>query len=114
MGHSVGDQLILNFSRTLRNVIPAKDFVGRYGGDEFMVVLYGKLRGQVEQIIQELREEVDQFNQCGNNFRISYAYGCAFSSDYTECTLRTLLDNADSQMYHNKRAGKLKNNRAGT
>ena len=57
MGHSVGDQLILNFSR--------------------------------------------------------YAYGCAFSSDYTECTLRTLLDNADSQMYHNKRAGKLENNKAG-
>lgn len=114
MGHSVGDQLILNFSRILRNVIPAKDFVGRYGGDEFMVVLYGKSISQVEQIMQELQEEVDHFNQCGNNFPISYAYGCAFSSDYTECTLRTLLDNADSQMYHNKRAGKLKNNRAGT
>ena len=29
MGHSAGDQLILNFARLLRNVIPEKDFVGR-------------------------------------------------------------------------------------
>ena len=114
MGHSVGDQLILNFSRILRNVIPAKDFVGRYGGDEFMVVLYGKSRSQAEQIMEDLQEEIEHFNQCGNNFPISYAYGCAFSSDYTECTLRTLLDNADSQMYHNKRKGKLGNNQACT
>ena len=31
MGHSAGDQLILNFARLLRNVSPEKDFVGRYG-----------------------------------------------------------------------------------
>lgn len=34
LGHSIGDQLILNFARLLRNSIPAKHFVGRYGGDE--------------------------------------------------------------------------------
>lgn len=28
-GHAVGDQLITNFARLLRNAIPAKDFVGR-------------------------------------------------------------------------------------
>ena len=37
LGHSIGDQLILNFARLLRNSIPAKHFVGRYGGDEFMM-----------------------------------------------------------------------------
>ena len=30
MGHSAGDQLILNFAKLLRSVIPEKDFVGRY------------------------------------------------------------------------------------
>ena len=32
MGHSAGDQLILNFAKLLCSVIPEKDFVGRYGG----------------------------------------------------------------------------------
>lgn len=35
-GHSAGDQLIFDFAQLLRQVIPEKDFVGRYGGDEFM------------------------------------------------------------------------------
>jgi diguanylate cyclase (GGDEF)-like protein len=38
-GHAVGDQLITNFARLLRNAIPAKDFVGRYGGDEFIAII---------------------------------------------------------------------------
>ena len=39
LGHAAGDSLISNFARILRNVVLAKDFVGRFGGDEFMVVL---------------------------------------------------------------------------
>ena len=35
MGHSAGDRLVMDFARLLRSVIPDKDFVGRYGGDEF-------------------------------------------------------------------------------
>lgn len=39
-GHSAGDQLIFEFAKLLRKVIPEDDFVGRYGGDEFMAVIY--------------------------------------------------------------------------
>ena len=35
MGHSARDRLIMDFTRLLRSVILDKDFVGRYGGDEF-------------------------------------------------------------------------------
>ena len=34
------DHMVLNFAKLLRSVIPEKDFVGRYGGDEFMAVIY--------------------------------------------------------------------------
>ena len=30
----------MNFAKLLRSVIPEKDFVGRYGGDEFIAVIY--------------------------------------------------------------------------
>ena len=46
-GHIVGDQFILNFSNLLRNTIPAQDFVGRYGGDEFMAVLFLRITASV-------------------------------------------------------------------
>ena len=54
-GHSAGDQLILSFARLLRRVIPEKHFVGRYGGDEFMAVIYHTDRQEVEGILDSLR-----------------------------------------------------------
>ena len=61
LGHSVGDQLIANFARLLRNAIPASNFVGRYGGDEFMVVIYDASRQKVEAILGQLQFEVIQY-----------------------------------------------------
>ena len=103
LGHSVGDQLIVNFANILRNVIPSKEFVGRYGGDEFVAVIRDMPKEDVIGLLEKLKEEVDDFNDHGKNIKISYAYGWAFSDDYTECTLRTLFDRADKHMYENKR-----------
>ena len=102
LGHSAGDQLIASFARVLRNVIPAKDFVGRYGGDEFVVILYNITENTVKSLLTQLHNEVMQFNRCGNNISISYAQGWAVSTDYTDCTLRALFDKADQFMYTNK------------
>ena len=107
MGHSVGDQLIANFARILRNTVPPKDFIGRYGGDEFMVVLYHADRAKIERVLSDLKQEIDQFNQYGKNTKISYAQGWALSTDYTHCTLRSLFDKADQYMYQNKQRSKL-------
>ena len=75
MGHSAGDQLILSFARLLRRVIPEKHFVGRYGGDEFMAVIYHTDRQEVEGILDSLRREADAANRDGNQLPLSYAYG---------------------------------------
>lgn len=107
LGHSVGDQLIVNFANILRNVIPSKEFVGRYGGDEFVAVIRDMPKEDVIGLLEKLKEEVDDFNDHGKNIKISYAYCWAFSDDYTECTLRTLFDRADKHMYENKRLVKL-------
>lgn len=102
LGHSAGDQLIASFARVSRNVIPAKDFVGRYGGDEFVVILYNITENTVNSLLTQLHNEVMQFNRCENNIPISYAQGWAVSTDYTDCTLRALFDKADQFMYTNK------------
>ena len=104
LGHTAGDALIANFARILRNIIPQKDFVGRYGGDEFIVILHEVTSQEyVETIIQKLYDEVDHFNGTKNHTPISFAYGYTLSSEYNECTLRTLLDKADHNMYLNKK-----------
>lgn len=106
LGHSIGDQLILNFARLLRNSVPSKDFVGRYGGDEFMAVIYNTSRENISAILSELQRETEQFNSYGTHIKISYSHGWALSADYNECTLRTLFDKADKYMYENKQQSK--------
>ena len=89
-GHSAGDQLILSF--------------GRYGGDEFMAVIYHTDRQEVEGILDSLRREADAANRDGNQLPLSYAYGWAISTDYEGCVMQMLLNKADYCMYENKRA----------
>lgn len=112
LGHTVGDQLIANFARMLRGAIPAPHFVGRYGGDEFMAVIYGATEKSVEEILDKLHRNVSGFNQLhhGNNgfVDISYACGWALSSDLPDCSFQVLFDQADRHMYENKVAEKRK------
>ena len=107
LGHSAGDALISNFARILRNTIPSMDFVGRYGGDEFMAVIYNTDEPQIMSHLKALKETVDRFNQYGKHTPISYAFGWAVSTEYKECTLRTLFDKADHYMYLNKQKSKM-------
>ena len=107
LGHSAGDVLIANFARILRNTIPSMDFVGRCGGDEFMVVVYHTDETQIIAHLESLKEEIERFNQYGKHTPISYAFGWAVSTEYTECTLRTLFDKADHYMYLNKQKSKM-------
>ncbi len=106
MGHSVGDQLIMNFARLLRDCTDPKDFVGRFGGDEFVAFLYDTSEEGIQEFLDKLKKEVELFNLYGKNVKISYASGWALSSNYNNCTLRTLFDRADRYMYENKRKDK--------
>ncbi len=110
LGHSVGDQLIANFARLLRNSIPEKNFVGRYGGDEFLAVIYGTTKPEVEAILDGLNRNISEFNQLnhGNNgfVEISYACGWVLSDDMPDCSFRVLFDKADRNMYENKMRSK--------
>lgn len=109
LGHVVGDQFILNFSRLLRDSVPTHDFVGRYGGDEFMAIVHNASAEKINEISEKLAEEVNHFNKLHhgrNNVDINYAYGWALSTDYRQCTFRTLFDKADKNMYQNKMQSK--------
>lgn len=106
LGHTAGDSLISNFARIARNVIPTQDYIGRYGGDEFMAVIYMTDEKKIEEILKKLEEEVMRFNEYGKHVPISYAYGWAMSTSFRECTLRTLFDKADHSMYLNKQRQK--------
>ena len=104
LGHAAGDSMIANFAHILRKVVPEKDYVGRYGGDEFIAILYDTTSGQADELLEKLHATIKQYHSSNMPDAISYAYGYSYSMNYKDCTLRNLLDKADHEMYLNKQA----------
>lgn len=116
LGHRVGDELIQGFSAALKtacsvHVVPP--FIGRYGGDEF-VVYYEDIAGEeeIQVYLKELVFLTSKRNENESRFKISYAVGYAFIALGSEekMTIRQLFDKADEAMYQNKVAMKREKN----
>lgn len=104
LGHESGNELIRNFSKLLRRSMPARTFLGRYGGDEFIAVLHDCDEGTAEKLIAEFEEAVTAHNGENPELPISYSAGYAISAGEPGCTMQTLLTEADRRMYLNKKA----------
>ena len=102
LGHLAGDALIANFASILRTSIPEQYFVGRYGGDEFLAILPGVGREQMEQYLERLRSTTAHYNSTGKQLHIEFACGYSVSTDFKECNLKILFEKADRRMYEQK------------
>ena len=106
-GHEMGDLMILNFAKLLRQAVPLKFFVGRFGGDEFIVIAEN-IRGQeeAEQLFKKIREKVFNFNSINGQFQLKYACGYAYSKEFPSCNMMELLNIADQRRYEDKKVSK--------
>lgn len=107
-GHRAGDQLIYCFATELKkatNIFQNEVFVGRYGGDEFLVSIDNVEELDVKTYINEINFLMEQFNEIQNKpFKLSCAIGYAISTEHTNklLTKKELFDIADGNMYKNK------------
>jgi diguanylate cyclase (GGDEF)-like protein len=60
MGHLVGDQVLRAVADELRSQTRPYDLVGRFGGEEFVILLSGVGTAQVEDIADRIRERISQ------------------------------------------------------
>ena len=106
-GHYFGDCVLQCVAARLKeSVREDSDIAIRYGGDEFMVVIYNTSKAEIEDILKQLSMEKDRLNRSDNQMPIDYACGWAISDADSECTIQMLLDKADYYMYENKQSRK--------
>ena len=110
LGHQAGDVMIKGFAHLLRKAVPIYDFVGRYGGDEFVAILTNVSPEDVERFLEKLKRMSEEYNRSGTQFMpvipLSYAAGYAHSAQVNPKNMPTLLRQADYNMYKNKTAMK--------
>ena len=100
----MGDRLINGFAKVFRQSMPSQAFLGRYGGDEFIAVLRKCDEDMAGKILTDIASEVEKHNAANPELPISYSVGYAISTAHPECTMLMLLEEADYQMYRDKKA----------
>jgi len=95
-GHRKGDRVLTEFSQILNDMIAEEGYVCRFGGDEFIVILY-------DSSLKELASIKDTFMLYGENhlidgLKIEYAIGTAFKKSVSE-DIHELIDEAERSMY---------------
>jgi diguanylate cyclase (GGDEF)-like protein/PAS domain S-box-containing protein len=106
LGHSAGDQLLLETASRLRECVRPGDTVARLGGDEFAVLFEGiQSDSDVSQVAQRIIEVISApFEVRGHELCISASIG--YAVDGAGDDEDTLLRNADLAMYRAKATGK--------
>jgi diguanylate cyclase (GGDEF)-like protein/PAS domain S-box-containing protein len=107
LGHHIGDELLIDVAKRLRESVRDSDVVARLGGDEFVIMLSGvDHTSAVAMVAEKLVASVGLSCQIGGyDLYTSPSIGIAiFPTDGLDG--ETLMKNADAAMYHAKAAGR--------
>jgi diguanylate cyclase (GGDEF)-like protein len=107
LGHNAGDELLKVVAERMSGCLRAGDTVGRFGGDEFVLLLNDTSRGaSAAPVLERVREAVLQsISLCGQDVQVSCSIGVAvYPNDGGDA--ETLLMHADAAMYRAKDMGK--------
>lgn len=107
-GHAIGDRVLSHLGKLLLRSFRAEDVVGRWGGEEFVVALYGmtkeygikRLTNVLQQLSQHLFTATD-----GTSFSVTFSAGIAQSVQDSD-DWQALYQMADAALYHAKERGR--------
>jgi polar amino acid transport system substrate-binding protein len=99
IGHHVGDEVLIKISDIINKNIRNIDFIGRWGGDEFLIILPQTSLSQTKNIVSNLEDLLKEME-----FNDSITVTCSFGiANYENGdTLDSLLKKADESMYEQK------------
>lgn len=105
-GHAVGDQVLLRVTHMLRNRLRRVDHVGRYGGEEFAVVMPNTGVATATSILEELRETcANMVHETENgSFSVTFSAGLASFPEFKSGA--DMNSAADARLYEAKNNGR--------
>lgn len=102
-GHLVGDKVLCEVSNLLRYNVRQTDCVGRWGGEEFMVICPQTELNEGVVVAEKLRKSIEHFHFEGIN-SITISIGVAVFESFQ--TLEQIIETADNNLYSAKAAGR--------
>jgi diguanylate cyclase (GGDEF)-like protein len=106
-GHPAGDEVLREVVNRLRKSVRPYDIVGRYGGEEFLLLLPDTVFREGLNVAERIRTDIrrEPFRVSGEEIRVSVSLGVA-GFDSRDTSLNDLLKRADEGLYKAKNAGR--------
>lgn len=105
-GHQVGDQVIKSLAFSMRQRLRASDIIGRYGGEEFALILPDTTYDGAYNLCENLRKNFSKLthNMNNENFSVTFSAGIAAVPPYSNAS--EIIEIADQALYKAKRKGR--------
>jgi len=108
LGHLIGDHILQVVAECIRQNSREVDIQGRYGGDEFVVLLpetdQSYARAITKRLFKIIPAQLEKLEEI--DFPVTLSIGIANFSGESEMTIDTLFDRADQALYQAKKAGR--------
>jgi len=101
-GHLTGDKVLIEVSEIIKRCVRISDIVGRYGGEEYLVILPDSKMEEACLVAERIRDRI-QHNNFSDGVRITISGGLAV---YKGESLDQFLNHADMLMYQAKKNGR--------
>lgn len=100
-GHETGDKVLTQLARTLKSIVRATDYVIRWGGEEFLVIMPGCPVSQATEIAENIRKQVEESDNGICKITLSIGVSSYRGGDYHD-----VIKEADTAMYQAKNTGR--------
>jgi diguanylate cyclase (GGDEF)-like protein len=104
--HALGDQVLCMVARTLQGVARSHDFVGRWGGEEFVMVVTGIDEQGLAAVAERTRSLVELSGLRSNADKVAVTVSIGAAVAEPDDSAESLVERADERMYRSKRAGR--------
>jgi diguanylate cyclase (GGDEF)-like protein len=103
LGHLSGDEVLKDVARLLRNMVRAYDILGRYGGEEFLVILPDTRVEDARHLAERMRVRVKEEVTIAGPLTISLGVTAMHAGDDT---IDDIIKRADTRLYRAKKTGR--------
>lgn len=112
-GHAAGDHVLIELAKIMQKEFRKSDVIIRYGGEEFLIVLFDSELEDAQKILERLRERIASttFRHDGAAIRITVSIGLSceyFTPGKSDQEMDIFIGHADNAMYKAKESGRNK------
>ncbi len=105
-GHATGDQVLLEVAGRMQSTLRSYDFLGRYGGEEFLIVLPACSLEETHDIAERLRQSVGGMPVCMGDIKMDVTISLGTTMAGLPENIAALLQRADVALYDAKQGGR--------